>query len=89
MAIAVLFEFPADSIDKYDRVLKAGGNAVEDQPERPYHVCFETGSGFSVLDVWESEEAFGRFGALLGPALQEAELSTEPKIYRVHNIMTA
>ncbi|HEV3450549.1 MAG TPA: hypothetical protein VG869_05020 [Acidimicrobiia bacterium] len=84
MAIAVLFEFPNDSVSKYDEVLQ-GEPKTRDQPARSFHVCFEMGNGFGVLDVWDSEEAFGQFGEVLGPILERVGLQGEPKIYPVHN----
>ena len=84
MAIAVLFEFPNDSLSKYDEVLQ-GEPRTQDQPARSFHVCFEMGSGFGVLDVWDSEEAFARFGDVLRPILAKVGLQGEPKIYPVHN----
>ena len=86
MAITVLFEFPNDSIDKYDQAL-AENPSLRDQPERSHHICYRTGSGWGVIDVWESEEAFGKFGELLGPTLQKLELRADPKIFPVHNTM--
>ena len=86
MAIAVVFEFPRDSISKYDKVLEVAP-ATKVQPARSYHVCFETDGGFTVVDVWDSPDAFEAFGAVIGPALAEVGLETEPKIFEVHNIM--
>lgn len=86
MAIAVLFEFPNDSIDKYDRILELEPR-TKDQAARSFHVCFETGAGFSVFDVWDSEEAFAAFGPIIGPMLEQVGLHAEPKINQVHNTM--
>ena len=84
MAIAVLFEFPGESIEKYDRSIEEYPEA-RDQPARSVHVCFKTENGWGVFDVWESPEAFEAFGAVLGPAMQKIGLSGTPKIYEVHN----
>ncbi len=86
MAIAVLFEFPGESIEKYDRALKEHPEAMK-QPARSAHVCYKTEDGWGVIDVWDSPQAFEAFGAILGPAMQELELSATPKIYEVHNTM--
>jgi hypothetical protein len=40
-----------------------------------------------VVDVWESEDAFTKFGEVLGPTLQRLNLQAEPKIYPLHNTM--
>lgn len=54
MAIAVVFEFPNESLGKYDEVLEMVPEARV-QPARSPHVCFETSRGFTVIDVWQSE----------------------------------
>lgn len=54
-------------------------------PASTYHVCFEAGSGWTVVDVWEWEESFAQFGELLGPVPRKTGLSTEPKVHPVHN----
>lgn len=86
MAIAVLFEFANDSIDKYDQAL-AEAPDLREQPDRSHHICFEVGDGWTVVDVWKSEESFAKFGEILGPTLQKLGLQVEPKIYPVHNTM--
>jgi len=40
-----------------------------------------------VVDVWESEDAFTKFGEVLGPTLQRLNLQAEPKSYPLHNTM--
>ena len=87
MAIAVLFEFPKDSINKYDKVLELEPQ-TKDQPARSSHVAYEfPDGGFGVVDVWDSEEAFGKFGEILMPAIEKAGIDTaaQPKIFPVHN----
>jgi hypothetical protein len=88
MAIVAHLEFPEkDSIDKYDTVLETEPR-TKDQPARSFHVCYELPNrGFGVLDVWDSEEAFGKFGEILMPAIDRAGLTAAPNIYRVHNQM--
>lgn len=39
------------------------------------------------MDVWESEEAFAKFGKVLGPVLQELQLDPQPQVNPVHNTM--
>ena len=86
MAITVIFEFPNESIEKYDRAL-AEQPELRDQPGRSQHICFEMPGGWGVVDVWDSEEAFAKFGDVLGPTLQRLGLSGEPKVYQLHNTM--
>ena len=51
------------------------------------YACAE--QGFRVVDVWESEEAFGRFGEKLMPILQELGVEGEPDIYPAHSLVSA
>lgn len=89
MAIAVLFELPPGStVAQYDEAMRVAGDSALHQPERRYHVCYRTDSGFGVLDVWESEEAFAAFGEILGPASEKAGMAPVPHVYRVHQIIT-
>jgi hypothetical protein len=45
------------------------------------HIAGQGPNGFRVVDVWESEEAFQRFGEKLMPILQELRVEVEPEIY--------
>ena len=83
MAIVVLFEFPNEPIDKYEKVLDAGGTAVLEQPNRLSHVCYRTSEGFTVVDVWTDQESFAEFGKIIGPAIEKVGLHATPAIYPV------
>jgi hypothetical protein len=89
MAIVVLFEFPNDSIEKYNKVLE-GEPRTREQPARSFHVAYELPTGgFGVIDVWDSEAAFGQFGEILMPAITAAGIdsSVQPKVFPVHNTL--
>lgn len=53
MAIVVLFEFPGESVEKYDQALESGGDGIQNQSARSHHVCYETNDGWGVVDVWD------------------------------------
>jgi hypothetical protein len=69
-----------------------GIHGDEDAPEGLIeHVGASDGNGILVVEVWESEEAAGRFfEARLGPALAEVgvEIPSKPRILPVHNTLT-
>ena len=88
MAIVAVFEFPGESVDKYEKVFEVGGPAVFDQPNRLHHVCYETGSGFTVVDVWADEQSFAAFGEIIGPATQKAGLEAKPAVHEVQGLIT-
>jgi hypothetical protein len=82
MAIVAYFDFPSEPIENYDRGIERGGDTVRNQPERAYHVCFETEDGWAVVDVWNSEEAFATFREFMA-----LDPHRQPRIYKVHNVM--
>ena len=46
------------------------------------HMAGPMPKGWCVVDVWESEAAFARFGKVLGPIMKEAGIpEVEPKIF--------
>jgi len=88
MAIAAVFEFPGDSVEKYEKVFEAGGSAIVDQPGRIHHVCYRTETGFTVVDVWADEQSFAAFGAIIGPAIAQAGLDAKPMVYPVQGMIS-
>jgi len=87
MAIAAVFEFPGWPVEKYHKVFDAG-EAIVNQPDRLYHVCYRTDTGFTVVDIWADEQSFAAFGETLGPAIQLAGLDARPAVYPVEQIMS-
>lgn len=88
MAIVAVFEFPGESVDKYEKVFEVGGPAVLDQPSRLHHVCYQTDTGFTVVDVWADEQSFAAFGEVIGPATQQAGLNAQPTVHPVRGVIT-
>jgi hypothetical protein len=86
MSIAVLFDCSTDTLAQYERAFELCPD-LADQPARPYHLCVSSGDGFLVIDVWESEEAFAKFGEVLGPVLGQVNLQPTPDIRRVHRVI--
>jgi heme-degrading monooxygenase HmoA len=90
MAIVVVIEFPDSSIEEYEQVFEAGGQAMLDQPKRLHHLCYRTGdTGFVVVNMWEDEAAFGAFGDIIGPALAEVGVEGNPQVFPVHEYIGA
>jgi len=89
MAIAAVWEFAGASPEQYEEVFRLGGAPVNDQPQRLSHVCYRTSTGIRVVDVWKDEASFAAFGAVLGPAVTAAGLTSPPEIYPVQGFMAA
>jgi len=76
----------AQQYDEAIRRLEAAG--VGKPAGRLHHVCFGTGDKLKVVDIWESEEAFQKFGETLMPIMQEIGLDPgQPSTEPVHNIL--
>jgi hypothetical protein len=86
MSIAVLFDCSTDTLAQYEKAFELCPE-LADQPARPYHLCVSSGSGFQVIDVWESEEAFAKFGEVLGPVLGQVNLQPAPDVRRIYRII--
>ena len=85
--VAAVFEIPPSHIESYDRALDHAGGRLRNQPGRRQHVCFQTDTGYMVVDVWESLEAFERFGEVLDAVVKEIPAPVRVKLHRVHNVM--
>ncbi|MEV0744914.1 hypothetical protein OG345_30580 [Streptomyces sp. NBC_01220] len=51
------------------------------------HVCVPAGSGIEVYDLWESQEAMDKFGAVMMPVAEKQGLpaaSERPAVSEVH-----
>jgi hypothetical protein len=88
VAVAVVFEFPGEDIAKYHKVFEVGGPAILEQPERLDHLCYQTDTGFTVIDVWADEASFAAFGPVVGPALAKAGLDAKPAVYELEGTIS-
>ncbi len=90
MAIVAEFNIPGMTADQYDRTVQELEAKGAGAPEgRIFHVAAPTDTGWFVVDVWESEEHFGRFGETLIPILMAAGVTpVQPEVRPVHNTMT-
>jgi steroid delta-isomerase-like uncharacterized protein len=91
--VALVFQFnasPAMSAGVYDQAIRKLEQAgAANPPGRLYHVCYGDPESVRVLDLWESQEDFDRFGQTLGPILQELGVgSGQPEIASVHNVIS-
>lgn len=87
--ILVQFTFPNLGAEVYEGVIKdlnaAGHGNI---PERLYHVTAPMGNGWQVTDVWESIEAFNKFGEIMVPILiKNGGTPVPPVVLPVYNII--
>lgn len=97
MPVVAVFQGPTLTRARYEasiRELTGGRTQVEQASDWPVkgllvHVAGETASGFRVIDVWESEEAFRQFGEALAPIMAKLGLEEQPEVYPVHTLVSA
>jgi len=87
MAICLIVDGEGVTEAQYDQVHT---EVAGDTPPQGalYHVAGPTETGWCVVEVWESQEAFQRFfDEKLQSALQKAGISSQPRIFPVARIM--
>ena len=97
MPIVAIFQSPSLTQQTYEETVRrlTGGKKTRmespaDWPVRGLivHAAGQGAHGFRVVDVWESEEAFRKFGEKLTPILQEVGIEGEPEIYPSHALVS-
>ena len=91
MAVAFLFEGTGVTAGNYDAVMRDIGRADLDSPAPDgiiSHISGPTANGWRVIDVWESEEAAGRFyGSESFQKSVSANLpSVQPDMWTLHRV---
>ena len=96
MAIVAVFESPSLTQQKYEESARrvTGKPRLASPADWPVagllaHVAGQGAKGFRVVDVWESEEAFRRFGEKLMPVLKALGVEGQPDIYPAHTFVSA
>ena len=98
MPVVAVFQPPNFTQQQYEetvrRVNTAGKSRMESPAEWPAegllaHIAGQGETGFRVVDVWESEEAFDRFGETLLPILEEVGVEGRPEVYPAHTFVSA
>jgi hypothetical protein len=97
MAIVAVFQGPTFNQANYEesvRQLTGGRNRLASPADWPVqgllaHVAGQGPGGFRVVDVWESEDAFRRFGEKLLPILKKIGVEGGPEIYPAHTFVSA
>ncbi len=95
--IVGVFQAPGFTEQQYEESVPkvtGGKSKVESPADWPVegllvHVAGQGKDGFRVVDVWESEEAFNRFGEKLMPILKELGIEAEPEVYPAKAFVSA
>lgn len=98
MAIIAVFQGPGVTQALYEASVRklTGGkkNRMENPGDWPVpgllaHAAGQGPNGFRVVDVWESEAAFKKFGETLIPILKELKMEGEPEVYPAQAFVSA
>jgi hypothetical protein len=94
MPVLMVHDSPGGTQEQYEAVVDrlTGGRGFDSLEAWPVegilsHVASPTADGWRVIDVWESEQAFQRFGEVIGPVLQEVGFPGEPELFHVHTFV--
>ncbi len=79
MKILAIFNTPGMTSDQYDQCINELEKAGLGSPDgRISHVCGVNEESMFVIDVWESEEKFTKFGESLMPILESIGVNVPP-----------
>lgn len=89
MAISVYINPVSATAAKYDEIIRRLDAAGAGKPAgRLYHACFGSGDKLQVFDIWESQQAFDKFGETMIPIVQEVGVDLgQPMVEPVHNLI--
>ena len=89
MAVVLRATTPGFTAAKYDELVQKLEAAGAGSPAgRVYHVCFGETDNLRVSDIWDSREAFEKFGETLRPLMQDLGIAPpEIEFFEVHNII--
>ena len=84
--ILVQFSNPGITAKQFDQIWEELRKAGQTNPSGLlHHVGAQQGNNWVVVDVWESEEAFNKFGETLMPILDKLGIAqVQPVITPVH-----
>jgi hypothetical protein len=89
MALGFYFTPRPFSPEQYAQVLsRLEAAGAGSPPGRSYHCAMTGDGGLDVFDVWDSQEAFDKFGETLIPIMSELGADPgEPHVAEIHNII--
>jgi hypothetical protein len=88
MAIAAYFHPKNMTLEQFNEVHRRLSDAGSAEPAgRIHHSCMGTDGDLMVYDIWESQEAFEAFGAVLMPIVAEVGIDVgEPAVMPIHRL---
>jgi len=89
MTVVTTIDVKGMTPEEYRRVMDALGVEAEPEPGIYLHVTIQTGFGYRVVEIWDSEAGFSAFmEGRLGPAAAQAGIEREMtvSIEPLHNL---
>jgi hypothetical protein len=94
--IVAVFEAPGFTQEAYEETVRrlTEGGRLASPSDWPVEgllapAAGQGPNGFRVVDVWESADAFQRFGETLLPMLEDLGIDGEPEVYPAHTFVAA
>jgi hypothetical protein len=94
MPVLMVHDGPGGTKEQYDEVCSrlTGGRGLTSLSDWATggilsHAAVPTDTGWRVVDVWESEEAFQRFGEVIGPIPHEVGMPGQPRLFALDNFV--
>jgi hypothetical protein len=94
MLIMALHQIPSLTQEKYEEVVRrlTGENRIGSLTDLPFegllfHCAGLAKGGFSVVDVFESEEAVKRFNEAMGTIPPEVGIAEPPEFFPAHTVV--
>jgi hypothetical protein len=95
MAVLMIHDSPGGTEEQYDAVISllSDGKGISSLSDWPvpgilFHAAGPTASGWRVVDVWESEDAFEAFAPFIGFALEDVGFPGGPQPFPLHALVT-
>jgi hypothetical protein len=97
MSIVAIFQSPTLTQQTYEEIVRrlTGGKKTRMEsfgdwpvPGLIVHAAGQGAHGFRVVDVWESEEAFRKFGEKLRPIMEAVGVQGDPETYPAHALVS-
>lgn len=96
MLIMAVHQVPSLTQEKYEEVVRRltnGKRRLESPTDLPFegllvHVAGQGKGGFCVVDVFESEEAVGRFREATAPIAEEVGIEEPPEFFPAHTFIS-
>jgi hypothetical protein len=97
MAVILVHQGPTLTQERYEAAVErvtGGKRRLERPTDWPVegllvHAAGQGAGGFRVVDLWATEEAAGRFGAIIAPILGDVGVTDMPEVYAAHTFVSA